>query len=62
MLDRAKPDEHRIDPHIQQRDRLREEAMSEPDPVPTGEPAKETQVIAIYGNGVKPGHDQPSPP
>ena len=51
MLDRTKPEEHRIDPHIQQRDRLREEAMSEPDPVPTGEPAKETQVIAIYGKG-----------
>ncbi len=51
MLDRAKPQEHRIDPHIEQRDRLREEARNEPDPVPTGEPAKETQVIAIYGKG-----------
>ena len=51
MLDRAKPKEHRIDPHIEQRDRLREEARSEPDPVPSGEPAKETQVIAIYGKG-----------
>jgi chlorophyllide a reductase subunit X len=51
MLDRAKPQEHRIDPHIEQRDRLREEARSEPDPVPTAEPQKETQVIAIYGKG-----------
>ena len=31
--------------------RLRAEASSEPDPVPTGEPAKETQIIAIYGKG-----------
>jgi 3,8-divinyl chlorophyllide a/chlorophyllide a reductase subunit X len=30
---------------------LREEAGHEPDPVPTGPPAKETQVIAIYGKG-----------
>ncbi len=51
MLDRAKPQEHRVDAQIQQRDRLREEAAIEPDPVPSGEPAKETQVIAIYGKG-----------
>ena len=51
MLDRAKPQEHRVDAQIQQRDRLREEAAMEPDPVPSGEPAKETQVIAIYGKG-----------
>src|SRR6056297_42672 len=31
--------------------RLRAEASIEPDPVPTGEPAKETQIIAIYGKG-----------
>ncbi|MEM7705506.1 MAG: chlorophyllide a reductase iron protein subunit X [Pseudomonadota bacterium] len=31
--------------------RLRDEAAIEPDPVPTGEPAKETQIIAIYGKG-----------
>jgi chlorophyllide a reductase subunit X len=30
---------------------LRAEAAQDPDPVPTGEPAKETQVIAIYGKG-----------
>jgi 3,8-divinyl chlorophyllide a/chlorophyllide a reductase subunit X len=30
---------------------LRAEAAVEPDPVPTGKPAKETQVIAIYGKG-----------
>jgi 3,8-divinyl chlorophyllide a/chlorophyllide a reductase subunit X len=30
---------------------LRAEAAQEPDPVPTGEPAKETQIIAIYGKG-----------
>ncbi|MEM9401444.1 MAG: chlorophyllide a reductase iron protein subunit X [Pseudomonadota bacterium] len=46
-----KAQEHRIDPQIQMRDRLRNEAAVEPDPVPSGEPAKETQVIAIYGKG-----------
>ncbi len=51
MPDRARKTEHRIDPQVQLRDRLREEASHEPDPVPTGEPAKETQVIAIYGKG-----------
>ena len=30
---------------------LRAEAAVEPDPVPTGEVAKETQIIAIYGKG-----------
>lgn len=30
---------------------LRDEAAIEPDPVPTGEAAKETQIIAIYGKG-----------
>jgi len=30
---------------------LRIEAESEPDAVPTGEPKKETQIIAIYGKG-----------
>ena len=30
--------------------RLRAEASIEPDPVPTGEVKKETQIIAIYGN------------
>jgi chlorophyllide a reductase subunit X len=30
---------------------LRAEAAVEPDPVPTGEAAKETQIIAIYGKG-----------
>ena len=56
MLERAKPKEHapreqHIDPQIQLRDRLREEAAIEPDPVASGEPAKETQIIAIYGKG-----------
>ncbi len=32
-------------------DYLREEAAVEPDPVPTGEVAKETEIIAIYGKG-----------
>ena len=32
-------------------DRLRAEAAIEPDPVPTGEVKKETQIIAIYGKG-----------
>lgn len=30
---------------------LREEAAIEPDPVPTAEPTKKTQIIAIYGKG-----------
>jgi chlorophyllide a reductase subunit X len=30
---------------------LRDEAAIEPDPVPTAAPAKETQIIAIYGKG-----------
>ena len=30
---------------------LRREAAIEPDPVPTGEVTKETQIIAIYGKG-----------
>ena len=38
-------------PQDQLRVSLREEASQEPDPVPTGEPAKETQIIAIYGKG-----------
>ncbi|MBO6552832.1 MAG: chlorophyllide a reductase iron protein subunit X [Roseitalea sp.] len=32
-------------------DKLRDEAAQEPDPVPTGEVKKETQIIAIYGKG-----------
>ncbi len=36
---------------IQRIDSLKAEAAIEPDPVPTGEPAKATQVIAIYGKG-----------
>ena len=51
MLDNAKVKEHRVDPQIQLRDRLREEASIDPDPVATSEPAKETQIIAIYGKG-----------
>ncbi len=31
--------------------RLRSEASQEPPPVATGEPTKETQIIAIYGKG-----------
>lgn len=34
-----------------QREQLVAEASSEPDPVHTGEPTKETQIIAIYGKG-----------
>jgi chlorophyllide a reductase subunit X len=53
MLDTAKPreQEHRVDPQIQLRDNLRQEAAIEPDPAPAGEVAKEAQVIAIYGKG-----------
>ncbi len=43
--------EHRVDAQIHMRDELRKEAAVEPDPVPSGEPAKETQIIAIYGKG-----------
>jgi len=43
--------EHRVDPQIEMRDRLRSEAAEDPDPVATGEVTKETQVIAIYGKG-----------
>jgi chlorophyllide a reductase subunit X len=32
-------------------ERLRAEARAEPDPVPTGEVTKSTQIIAIYGKG-----------
>ena len=34
-----------------QKERLRAEAAIEPDPVHTGTPKKETQIIAIYGKG-----------
>ena len=51
MPEPATKKEHRIDPQIELRDRLREEAAREPDPVPDGELAKETQIIAIYGKG-----------
>jgi chlorophyllide a reductase subunit X len=37
-----------IPDHVQA---LRDEAAIEPDPVPTGEVTKETQIIAIYGKG-----------
>ena len=43
--------EHKIDAQIQMRDALRAEAKESPDPVHTSAPAKETQVIAIYGKG-----------
>ena len=39
------------DIHRARHDALRSEAAIEPDPVPTGEAKKETQVIAIYGKG-----------
>jgi chlorophyllide a reductase subunit X len=35
----------------EQAEALREEAAQEPDPVHTGEPKSETQIIAIYGKG-----------
>ncbi len=47
----ANPESVTISPTIKQRDKLRREAAVEPDPVPSGEPAKETQIIAIYGKG-----------
>ncbi len=51
MPETADVSEHVIDPQVLLRDRLREEAAIAPDPVPVGEAAKETQVIAIYGKG-----------
>ena len=51
MLEKVKPTEHRVDAQIEFRDRLREEAAIEPDPVVSSETKKETQVIAIYGKG-----------
>lgn len=38
-------------PGAEMYDALREEAAQEPDPVPTGEVKKQTQIIAIYGKG-----------
>jgi chlorophyllide a reductase subunit X len=38
-------------PQASMHERLRAEAANEPDAVPTGEGAKKTQVIAIYGKG-----------
>ena len=38
-------------PQLVMTEQLRAEAAMEPDPVPTGEAAKSTQVIAIYGKG-----------
>src|SRR6056297_1815835 len=37
--------------HDAMRRYLREEAAIEPDPIPTAEPTKQTQIIAIYGKG-----------
>jgi chlorophyllide a reductase subunit X len=48
----SKPDELQAAPvHFMQKERLRAEAAIEPEPVPTGEPKKEAQIIAIYGKG-----------
>ena len=45
-------DDEIMERRITERDAaLREEAAREPDPVPTGEAKKETQIIAIYGKG-----------
>jgi 3,8-divinyl chlorophyllide a/chlorophyllide a reductase subunit X len=38
-------------PQTAMKDRLRTEAAIPPDPVPTAEPCKKTQIIAIYGKG-----------
>jgi 3,8-divinyl chlorophyllide a/chlorophyllide a reductase subunit X len=38
-------------PQLSMKDRLRAEASIEPDAVPTVEPTKTTQIIAIYGKG-----------
>jgi chlorophyllide a reductase subunit X len=45
---------HQLDKNsqpIQFVERLRQEAAQQVDPVHTGEPTKETQIIAIYGKG-----------
>ncbi len=44
----SQPTGHQAAPvHFMQKERLRAEAAIEPDPAPTGEPKKETQIIAI---------------
>ncbi|MEL7311012.1 MAG: chlorophyllide a reductase iron protein subunit X [Pseudomonadota bacterium] len=43
--------EIKVDADIRRRENLRAEAKIEPDPVPSGEVTKETQIIAIYGKG-----------
>ncbi|MEL7023127.1 MAG: chlorophyllide a reductase iron protein subunit X [Pseudomonadota bacterium] len=43
--------EIKVDADIRRREHLRAEAKIEPDPVPSGEVTKETQIIAIYGKG-----------
>ena len=46
------PNQHQAAPlNFMQKERLRAEAAIEPSPVHTGEPTKETQIIAIYGKG-----------
>ena len=48
----SKPQDHQAAPvHFMQKERLRAEAAIDPDPAPTGEVTKETQIIAIYGKG-----------
>ena len=41
----------KVDPQAKMHDLLRAEATTDPDPVVTDEPTKETQIIAIYGKG-----------
>ena len=48
MLEQPNGKEHRIVAQIRLRDELREEAASEPDPVPTGEPVKETGLLFTH--------------
>ncbi len=43
--------EIKVDAQIRMREQLREEASIEPEPAPSGEVTKETQIIAIYGKG-----------
>ena len=48
----SKPQDSQAAPvHFMQKERLRAEAAIDPDPVSTGAPTKETQIIAIYGKG-----------
>jgi chlorophyllide a reductase subunit X len=51
VTEQATVSEIKVDAQIRMRDNVRREANVEPDPVPSGDVTKETQIIAIYGKG-----------